>query len=118
MTASLQHVTTTPIFIYLHLNATILSSLIIEPHMDTPFPLRKKKKSSLVKRLRLTIYCIAYLVIDKGAGNSTKHVSLRKDHFGLLFLDHYTVCVCIHTWCISTHLYSICTYVYQFTLVN
>lgn len=47
MTASLQHVTTTPIFIYLHLNATILSSLLIEPHMDTPFPLRKKKKEQL-----------------------------------------------------------------------
>lgn len=65
--------------------------------MDTLFLLRKKK-SSLDKRLGMMIYCTAYLIIDKGVGNNTKHVSLRKDSLQALIPGP------LHSVCMYTHI--------------
>lgn len=48
------------------------------------------------------IYCIAYLKIDKGIGNNTKHISLRKDPFQVLNPRP------LHSVCIYTHIVRVC----------
>lgn len=57
------------------------------------------------------IYCIAYLKTDKGIGNNTKSISLRKDPLQVLN-PRPLLSVCTYTHSVSVYTYIAYTFIF------